>query len=62
MKILFFIGSMGNGGAERVISILANRCVEKEWDTEIVMLLENKVNNERFKLHSKINMVDLTHP
>ena len=34
MKISFFIGSMAGGGAERVISILANHYSEKGWDVD----------------------------
>ena len=36
MKILFFIGEFNGGGAERVISILANKLVEKGFDIEIL--------------------------
>ena len=43
MKIAFFIGSMARGGAERVLSILANHYIERGWEIEIVMLLKNKV-------------------
>ena len=57
MKISFFIGSMGRGGAERVISILANYYAEKDCDVDIVLLLNNKVN---YNLHPKIRIVDLT--
>ena len=41
MKITFFIGHMGYGGAERVISLLANDYCRRGWDTQIVMLLSN---------------------
>lgn len=41
MKITFFIGHMGYGGAERVISLLANDYCRRGWDTDIVMLLSN---------------------
>ncbi len=41
-KIIFFTGSMGRGGAERVISILSNLYAEKRWKVDIVMLLHNK--------------------
>lgn len=57
MKISFFIGSMCNGGAERVISILANRYAEKGWDVEIAVLLENEVG---YPLDNRIKIVDLT--
>ena len=57
MKIVFFIGSMGGGGAERVISILANHYSSEGWDVEIAMLLENKV---AYKLNENIKIVDLS--
>ena len=57
MKIVFFIGSMSGGGAERVISILANRYCEKGWDVEIALLLRNEVG---YQLNEKVKIVDLT--
>lgn len=57
MKIVFFIGSMGGGGAERVISILANHYASKNWDVEIALLLKNEVG---YKLDEKIKIVDLS--
>ncbi|WP_214079670.1 glycosyltransferase family 4 protein [Mesotoga sp.] len=40
--IVFVIGSMGRGGAERVISILANTYAREGWKVSIIMLLDNK--------------------
>jgi glycosyltransferase involved in cell wall biosynthesis len=40
-KILFFIGSMLEGGAERVVSILSNSLIKEEYDIEILMYLDN---------------------
>lgn len=57
MKISFFIGSMRRGGAERVISILANHYSKKGWDVEIVLLLDTSVG---YELDEKIKIVDLT--
>lgn len=57
MKISFFIGSMGSGGAERVISILANFYAKKDWDVDIVVLLNNKVS---YELDKRIRIVDLS--
>lgn len=57
MKIMFFIGSMGRGGAERVISILANHYAQKNWQVEIVLLLENSV---QYELDDKIKIIDLS--
>lgn len=56
MKIVFFIGSLAGGGAERVISILANHYCERGWDVEIALLLKNEVG---YQLDDKIKIVDL---
>lgn len=56
MKISFFIGGMFGGGAERVISILANYYAEKGWDVEIIMLLYSKVE---YVLHPSIKIVSM---
>ena len=56
MKISFFIGSMGTGGAERVISILANEYSRKGWQTEIVMLLGDTV---AYDLESSIGLIKM---
>lgn len=57
MKIVFFIGSLGGGGAERVISILANHYRRRGWDVEIALLLKNEV---AYQLDCGIKIVDLT--
>ena len=57
MKISFFIGGMRRGGAERVISILANDYCARGWDVEIVLLLQNAVE---YDLDSRIRIVDIT--
>lgn len=57
MKIVFFIGSMGSGGAERVLSILANHYSSMGHDVEIALLLQNKVS---YVLDEKIKIVDLS--
>lgn len=46
MRIAFFIGHMGQGGAERVISILANEYANNGWDVDIVMLLADRVEHD----------------
>ena len=56
MKISFFIGGMSRGGAERVISILANDYCARGWDVDIVLLLQNTVE---YDLDSRIQIVDL---
>lgn len=56
MRIAFFIGSMGRGGAERVISILANEYADQGWDVDILMLLANRVE---YDLRPEINIISL---
>ena len=60
MKISFFIGSMVSGGAERVISILANEYALNGWNVEIVLMLKNEVNRKQFDLDKTIQIVDLS--
>lgn len=57
MKIMFFIGDMKRGGAERVISILANHYAQKNWQVEIVLLLDNRVN---YELDKRIKIVNFS--
>ena len=57
MKISFFIGGMRRGGAERVMSILANDYCQRGWDVDIVLLLNNAVE---YDLDSRINIVNIT--
>jgi glycosyltransferase involved in cell wall biosynthesis len=40
-QIVFIIGSMRRGGAERVLSILANSYAEKGWQVNILTLLDD---------------------
>lgn len=57
MRIVFFIGSMRRGGAERVISILANDYCKQGWEVDVVLLLNNAVE---YSLDSRIHIVDLS--
>lgn len=41
-KILFVIGIVGNGGAERVIAALANRLIEKNIEVGIVTIYSTR--------------------
>lgn len=45
-KISFVLGSMGRGGAERVISILSSEFANEGWNTQICLLLFNRVDYE----------------
>jgi len=55
-RILFIIGSMRRGGAERVISILANHYAEKGWSVIILTLLDN---SNDYDLHPSIEVKPL---
>ncbi|WP_138294446.1 MULTISPECIES: glycosyltransferase [unclassified Clostridium] len=57
MKIAFFIGSLRRGGAERVISILANHYARRGWQVDILLLLENQCG---YELESGVRLVDCT--
>ncbi len=43
IEVSFFIGSLYGGGAERVVSILANHFGKSGWDVELHSCLKNKV-------------------
>ena len=60
MKISFFIGSMMSGGAEKVISLLANEYAQNGWNVDIVLLLKNEVNRKQFDLNPKIQIINLS--
>lgn len=55
-RIVFLIGSMGRGGAERVISILANNYAKKGWKVDILMLLNNRCD---YDLDENINLIPI---
>ncbi len=56
-KIAMILGSMGRGGAERVISILSRDYAEKGWDVDIVLLLQYKIG---YELHPNVHVINLT--
>ena len=56
-KITFVTGSMGRGGAERVISLLANFYVKMGSDVSILMLLHDKVE---YELDERIKVINLS--
>lgn len=55
-RIVFLIGSMGRGGAERVISILANSYAEKGWVVNILTLLDD---NNDYELNTSVNVIPI---
>lgn len=57
MKFIFLLASLGSGGAERVVSLLANRMCEDGHDIQIVCL---KYNDVYYTLHNRIKVVAAT--
>lgn len=55
--ITFVLGSLGRGGAERVVSILSNDYIKKGWDVDILLLLFNNID---YKIDKKIRIFDFT--
>lgn len=56
-RIAFVIGSMGNGGAERVVSIIANEYARQGWQVDILMLLSSACT---YILEPNIALIDLS--
>jgi glycosyltransferase involved in cell wall biosynthesis len=53
MKIIFTLASLGSGGAERVVSLLANKMAEQGHQVEIICL---KFNDVYYKLHPEVKV------
>lgn len=53
MKLLFTLASLGSGGAERVVSLLANKMAEQGHQVEIICL---KFNDVYYKLHPEVKV------
>lgn len=53
MKIIYTLASLGSGGAERVVSLLANRMAEQGHQVEIICL---KFNDVYYKLHPEVKV------
>lgn len=52
-RYIFFIGTLCNGGAERVVSILASRMAEQGMDVEILTYYDRGVS---YKIDSKVQI------
>jgi len=50
-KIVFIIGIMGNGGAERVVAILSNYLSKKEYDVSVITIYGNR---QDYQLDNKV--------
>lgn len=55
--LLIVMGSMGRGGAEKVISHISNDFANRGWRVYIALLLRNTVD---YKLHEGVHVVDLS--
>ncbi len=56
-RLMIILGSMGKGGAERVVSNISNYFAQKEWEVYIVMLLSGDV---AYCLDDRIRIVDIS--
>lgn len=52
-KICFVIGSLGNGGAERVVSVLANKLVELGYNVSIILYYSDRVD---YYIDKRVNL------
>lgn len=53
-KLLFVIGSLDNGGAERVVALLANELQKKGYQISIITIIENRVV---YEVNENINII-----
>ncbi|PWJ70786.1 glycosyltransferase involved in cell wall biosynthesis [Ruminococcaceae bacterium R-25] len=57
-KILFVTGSLNRGGAQRVITLLANKYADMGWEVHVALMLFNNVG---YQISDKIVIHDLAH-
>lgn len=56
-RIAFVLGGMGNGGAERVVSILSNHYASVGYKVDIITLLNG---NSTYNLSENVNIINLS--
>ena len=56
MKILFTTGTLGGGGAERNITLLANELVKKDYEISILAIWGDELD---YSLDERVNYVAL---
>lgn len=56
-KIVFVMGMFHRGGAEKVISLIANNYARRGWKVTVLLLLDNKIE---YEVDSSIEFIDLT--
>ena len=54
MKIIYLLASLGSGGAERVVSLLANKMCEDGHDVQIICL---KFNDVYYQIDNRVKVV-----
>lgn len=60
MKILFVIGSMSSGGAERVISEMSNYWVAQGWEVSILTTNMTANKQDFYSLDSRVKRIDIS--
>ena len=56
-NVLFILGSLNRGGAERVISVISRQLAEEGYGVTILLLLQYKVD---YEMHKDIRIIDLS--
>lgn len=54
MKVTFFVGQLEQGGAERVVSLISNKLVEKGFNVEILTYYDRNIN---YNINKSINII-----
>ena len=54
MKIIYLLASLGSGGAERVVSLLANKMCEDGYDVQIICL---KFNDIYYQIDERVKVI-----
>ncbi len=60
MKVIFVIGSLSSGGAERVISEMSNYWAKRGWDVGILTTNVTKSKQDFYPLDSRVKRVNIT--
>lgn len=55
--ITFILGSLGRGGAEKVVSILSNDYSKRGWKVDIILLLFNNID---YNINKNVRIFDFT--
>lgn len=55
-KICFVVGSVGPGGAERVVATLANYWVETGWDVEVLVYTDGTPEGPFYELNPRVEL------